>query len=375
MAQQEQYIRAAVVHEKGAAFRIENVRLGAIREDEILVRIVACGVCHTDILVRDQIAPVPLPAIAGHEGAGVVETVGSAVTEVRPGDHVVMSYIYCGHCKPCLSGHPAYCQQVWPINFGGGRLDGTTSARDKEGCVLHDHFFGQSSFAEYSVTNERNVVKVPNDLSLEILAPLGCGIQTGAGGVLNALQVRPGSSFAAFGAGAVGLAAIMAARVAGATTIIAVDVNADRLVLAKDLGASHVVNSSEGDPVEQIHAIVDGGLDYSLECSGHSEVLRQAIDALGIFGTCGIIGATKLGTVMPFDVNNVMALGKRIMGVIQGDAVAKTFIPDLIDLYRQGRFPFDRLIKTYDFAEINQAIEDSEKGRTIKPVLRIGATS
>ncbi|MBP0590423.1 NAD(P)-dependent alcohol dehydrogenase [Paraburkholderia sp. LEh10] len=365
-------MKAAVMREPKAPFQFEDIYVGTIRDDEVLVRIVASGVCHTDIMVRNQDAPVPLPAIAGHEGAGVVEAVGAAVTEVKPGDHVVLSYMSCGHCKPCISGHPAHCAHVWPINFGGSRLDGSTGTHDAHGHVMHDHFFGQSSFAEYSVANERNVVKVPDDLPLELLAPLGCGIETGAGGVLNALKVRPGSSFAAFGAGAVGLSAVMAARVAGATTIIAVDVNADRLKLALELGATHSVNSREGDPVGQIRAITGGGLDYSLECSGRKEVLRQAIDALGSFGTCGIIGATRPGTEASFDINDVMAPSKRIMGIVQGDAIPKIFIPALIELFRQGRFPFDRLIRYYDFVDINQAIEDSESGRTIKPVLRIG---
>jgi aryl-alcohol dehydrogenase len=364
-------MKAAVVRNAGAPFKIEEVRLGEIRDDEVLVRIVASGVCHTDIMVRNQYAPLPLPAIAGHEGAGVVEAVGANVRDVAPGDHVVLSYMFCGHCRPCISGHPAHCQQVWPLNFGGGRTDGSTGVEDAEGHVLHDHFFGQSSFAEFSIAHEHNVVKVPKDLPLELLAPLGCGIETGAGGVLNALKVRPGSSFVAFGAGAVGLAAVMAARVAGATTIVAVDINPDRLALAVELGATHTVNSSETNPVQAIHAFTDGGADFSLECSGRPTVLRQAIDALGSFGTCGIIGATKAGTEVAFDVNDVMAPAKKIMGIVQGDVISKTFIPILIDLYRQGRFPFDRLIRYYDFSDINRAIEDSESGRTIKPVLRI----
>jgi aryl-alcohol dehydrogenase len=371
ITQQARTMKAAVAREPSADLAIEQVQLGEIRHDEVLVRIVASGVCHTDIMVRNQFAPLPLPAILGHEGAGIVEAVGEDVTEVEPGDHVVLSYMYCSHCRPCITGHPAHCEKVWPINFGGARLDGSVAAYDEAGHEVHDHFFGQSSFAEFSVANERNVVKVAKDLPLDILAPLGCGIETGAGGVLNALKVRPGSSFVAFGAGAVGMAAVMAARVAGAAIIIAADVNEDRLALARELGATHTVNSAEGDPVAEIRSITNGGADFTLECSGRPAVLRQAIDALGIFGTCGIIGATKQGTEVAFDVNDVMAPSKRIMGIVQGDAIPKTFIPTLIELYRQGRFPFDRLIKHYDFADVNQAMADSESGRTIKPVLRI----
>jgi aryl-alcohol dehydrogenase len=374
MSQQEKRrMKAAIVREAGAKFRIEDVTVGPIRDDEVLVRVVATGVCHTDILVRDQVVPLPLPAVLGHEGAGVVEAVGANVVEVEPGDHVVMSYMYCAHCKPCITGHPAHCEKVWPLTFGGSRLDGSTALADADGVELHDHFFFQSSFAEYAVAHEHNVVKVPKDLPLDILAPLGCGIETGAGGVLNALKVQPGSSFVAFGAGAVGLSAVMAARVAGATTIIAADVNKERLNLALELGATHVVNSAETDPVDEIKKLTGGGADFTLECSGRPQVLRQAIDALGIFGTCGIIGATKPGTEVAFDVNDVMGPAKRIIGIVQGDVIPRTFIPLLIELYRQGRFPFDRLIRHYDFADINQAVEDSESGRTIKPVLRIGA--
>jgi len=366
-------MKAAVLREKGGAFLIEDAVIGAPRSDEVLVRVVACGVCHTDMVVRDQLFPSPLPAILGHEGAGIVEAVGKHVRNVKPGDHVVMSYMYCGECHLCHSGHPAHCMHVGPINFGGGRLDGSTSAQSAAGEELHDHFFGQSSFAQYAIASHNNVVKVPTDLPLELLAPLGCGLQTGAGAVLNALKVSPGSAFAAFGTGAVGLAAVMAARVAGATRIIAVDVNADRLALALELGATHTVNSRELDPVKEIQTITEGhGADFTLECSGRAQVLRQAIDALGFFGTCGIVGATPMGTEVAFDVNSVMIPAKKIMGVVQGDVVSDTFIPTLIELYRQGRFPFDRLLRHYDFADINQAVEDSESGRVIKPVLRIG---
>lgn len=368
-----EFIRAAVVRQPGEPFAIEQIQLGDIRHDEVLVRIIACGVCHTDMVVRDQKMESPLPAIFGHEGAGVVEAVGRDVKSVVPGDHVVLSFMKCGECYLCESGHPAHCQYVGPINFGGGRLDGSSSATDADGHLVHDHFFGQSSFAEYSIASVQNVVKVPKDIPLELVAPLGCGLQTGAGAVLQALKVKPGSAFVAFGAGAVGLAAVMAAKIAGATQVIAVDVNAQRLELALELGATHVVNSTDGDPVGRIMEITGKGADFSLECSGRPAVLRQAIDCLGFFGTCGIVGAAPAGAEVAFDILSVMIPAKRIMGIVQGDVIAHSFIPTLIEYYRQGRFPFDRLIKYYDFDQINEAIADSEAGRTIKPVLRIGA--
>jgi aryl-alcohol dehydrogenase len=234
---------------------------------------------------------------------------------------------------------------------------------------LHDHFFGQSSFATHAIASELNVVKVRKDVPLELLGPLGCGIQTGSGAVLNALKVHAGASFVAFGTGAVGLAAIMAARVAGATRIIAVDVNPARLQLALELGATHAINSKETDPVAEVRKLT-GGADFTLECSGRAEVLRQAIDSLGTLGTCGIVGATREGTEAAFNVNDVMIPGRRIMGIVQGDVVSRTFIPQLIELFMQGRFPFDRLVKFYPFEQLNEAMADSESGVTIKPILR-----
>jgi aryl-alcohol dehydrogenase len=367
-------VTVAVLREAGAPLKLERATLAAPRADEVRVRVVATGVCHTDMVVRDQLFPTPLPIILGHEGAGIVEAVGASVTTVAPGDHVVMTYMSCGLCLPCETGHPAHCSHMHPLNFGGGRMDGSTATCScGDGAAIHDHFFGQSSFSTYVVASERNVVKVSKQAPLELLGPLGCGIQTGAGSVLKAMKVEAGASFVAFGAGAVGLAAVMAARVAGATTIIAVDVTPARLTLALELGATHVINSREEDPVQRIREITGGGANYSLECSGRAEVLRQAIDAITTLGTCGIVGATKMGTEVAFNINEVMIPGKRIMGIVQGDVVANAFIPVLVDLYLQGRFPFDKLCRFYSFEQINEAMSDSERGITIKPILRMPA--
>lgn len=363
-------IRAATIRQKGGPFRIENLILDEPRPDEVLVRIAATGMCHTDMVARDQLYDVPLPIVLGHEGAGIVERVGSNVKKVTAGDHVVLTYMWCGHCRPCLHGDLTYCQNFYALNFGGAREDGSSSTRDAHGS-LHDHFFGQSSFGAFALTHERNAIKVPREAPLELLGPLGCGIQTGAGAVINALKVNPGASFAAFGGGAVGLSAVMAARVTGATTIIAVDVVPSRLELARELGATHTVNSRETDPVATVRKISGGGVEYALESSGRPQVLRQAIDALAIRGTCGIVGAPALGTEASFDVNGVMTTGKRILGIIEGDSIPDLFIPALVELYMQGRFPFDKLVKFYPLDRINEAAEDSEKGITIKPIIRV----
>ena len=363
--------KAAVVRGKGAPFAIEQVQIGPPTANEVLVRIVAVGICHTDAIVRDQYYPFPLPGVLGHEGAGIVEEVGANVTNVVPGDHVVLTYMSCGQCRYCERGEPAYCSDFFMLNVGGARKDGTTGTCDAHGDSLHDHFFGQSSFGTYALAHSRNVIKVAKDVPLEILGPLGCGIQTGAGAILNALQVGVGDSLAVFGVGGVGLSAVMAARAAGAAIIIALDVTPSRLKLALELGATHAVDSGKENPVEAVRRIGGGGVDYSLDTSGKPSVLRQAIDVLGIRGTCGVVGAPTLGTEVSFDINSLMIPGRSIRGICEGDSVATEFIPQLVELYRQGRFPFDRLIKFYEFDDINTAIDDAAKGLTIKPVLRM----
>src|SRR4051794_11071412 len=363
--------RAGVLREKGGPFRIENLLLGEPRPEEVLVRVVATGMCHTDLVARDQLYDVPLPIVLGHEGAGIVEQIGESVKKVAVGDNVVLTYMWCGHCKPCLRGDLTYCENFYALNFGGAREDGSTSTYEDGNTPkpIHDHFFGQSSFGTFALVHERNTIKVSKDVPLELLGPLGCGIQTGAGAVINALKVTPGSSFAVFGGGAVGLSAVMAASAAGAAMIVVADVVPTRLSLAKELGATHTVDSRESDPVATVRDITSGGADFTLESSGRPAVLRQAIDALAIRGTCAIVGAPALGTEASFDVNGVMTTGKRIIGVIEGDSTPDLFIPSLVELYKLGRFPFDKLVKFYTLDQINRAAEDSEKGITIKPIV------
>jgi aryl-alcohol dehydrogenase len=230
-------IQAAVTESQGAAFAIEELEVDELRGDELLVRVAACGICHTDLIIRDQWYPVPLPAVLGHEGAGVVEAVGTAVTKVGVGDRVAMSFGSCGSCPTCAAGRPWVCHDFWGRNFGATRPDGSTALR-RAGSPIHSHFFGQSSFATHAVATERNVVKLDPNVPLEVVAPFGCGIQTGAGAVLNAVRPPAGASIAVFGTGTVGLAAVIAARVAGCTTMIGVDVRPPRLELASELGAT-----------------------------------------------------------------------------------------------------------------------------------------
>jgi len=361
-------IRAAVVREKSGPFLIEEIELDEPRDDEVVIRIVGAGVCHTDLICRDQYYPVPLPAVFGHEGSGVVEKVGSRVTKVKPGDHVALSYLSCGNCISCKKGAPAYCLNLYACNFTGARLDGSVTMR-KGNEVIHGNFFNQSSFATHALASERNVVKVPNDVPLEMLAPLGCGIQTGAGGVINSLHARPGSSIAIFGVGSVGLSAVLGAVVCGCSTIIGIDLNGARLNVARELGATHVINPREGDPVKGIQELTGGGADFSLECTGLPQVFRHAVDCLTLMGVCGLVGGAPLGTEVSLDMNTIL-FGRTVRGVVEGDSVPDIFIPQLIDLYKMGRFPFDRLIRFYPFEEINKAAQDSEKGLVLKAVLQ-----
>ena len=326
------------------------------REHEVLVRLVASGICHTDIDFCDSGVG---PAILGHEGAGVVERLGKSVKGVRVGDHVVLSYQSCGQCRACRGDHPADCQRFYEANFGFQRLDGSNAL---ESSGVRGHFFGQSSFATHTLATERNLVKVPRTLPLELLAPLGCGLQTGAGTVMNSLAVKAGSSIAVFGAGAVGLAAVMAARIVGARTIIAVDIKPLRLKLALQLGATHTIDNRRGDLAQSLSDITGGGVDYVVETTGDAQLHSLAVDLLNPCGKLALLTGWS-GSDLPG--------GRQVLSVIQGDGVPQRFIPKLIRLYQQGRFPFDRLIRFYPFRQINRAIADSKRGSTIKPVVRI----
>ena len=363
-------IRAAVVLERSGDFSIEQLDLCDPNDDEVLVRIAGVGICHTDLAARDQHLPIPPPpSVFGHEGAGIVEKVGARVTKVQPGDHVVLSWDCCGTCTSCKAGKDPYCLNFFLHNFHGARPDGSATLR-KGDQVTHGSFFGQSSFADYALANERNVVKVQNDIPLEILGPMGCGVATGAGAVMNSLQPRPGSTIAVFGAGTVGMSAVLGALVCGCTTIVAIDVKPERLEIARELGATHTVNAAEADPVEAILDMTGGGVQYSLECVGNPQVLRQAVDVLPRCGVCGLLGVVPPGTEVSLDMDALMN-GRTVKGIIEGDAIPELFIPRLIELYSQGRFPFDHLITFYPFDKINRAVEDMEAGRVIKPVLRL----
>ncbi|WP_017672427.1 NAD(P)-dependent alcohol dehydrogenase [Blastomonas sp. AAP53] len=362
--------RAAISRHPGAAPRIEPVRIESPRDDELLVEIRGVGVCHTDMVMRDSHLPVPLPVVLGHEGAGIVRAVGCAVTEFAPGDHVVLSFMSCSQCVSCADDAPAYCHSWVPLNFFGARADGSTALTDADGASIHSHVFGQSSFASHALVNRRNAIKVDTDLPIELLGPLGCGIQTGAGTVLNACRVRAGSSVAVIGAGAVGLSAVMAARIAGAGTIVALDINDARIALALKLGATHGLRADADSYTG--HATAAGcpaGFDYIIDTTGITDLVNQAILALAPRGEIALVGAYPPGTPVASDPAHIMSGGRVIRGVVEGSADPASFIPQLIAYYRQGLFPFDRLVEYFAFDDIEQAIAAGETGRVIKPVL------
>lgn len=359
--------RAAIATAPGAELEIRDVEVDDPRPDELRVAIAATGICHTDAIIRDQWYPVPQPVVLGHEGAGVVEAVGSAVTDFSEGDHVVLGPSFCGRCLQCIAGHPMYCASFYDRNFGVRRPDGSTAFSDTHGAI-GSHFFGQSSFAEHTNVTARGAVKVSDDVPLAILGPLGCGLMTGAGAVLNVLRPNPGATIAIFGTGAVGMAAMLAAQASGASTIM-VDLVGSRLEFAAELGAAHLVDSAQHDPVEAIRSLTGGGADYALDTTGVPAVFSQMTKSLRVLGHGALVGAAPLGTEAPFDIGTLLLSGITISMVIEGDAVPKEIIPRLVRLYRQGEFPFDQLTKTYAFDDINQAFADSAQGRTIKPVI------
>lgn len=362
--------KAAICRGHDHPFTIEQVELDDLRADEILVRVVACGICHTDLAVRDAQLPVPLPVVLGHEGAGIVEAVGSNVTAARPGDRVVMSFNSCGSCPSCDIDAPTYCYNFFPYNWSGKRADGSASMT-MDGAPMNANFFGQSAFATHAIAHERNVVKVPDaaaGIPLERLAPIGCGLMTGAGAVLRAMKARAGLPIAVFGAGTVGIAGIMAARIAGANPIIAVDVHDSRLELARELGATHTINARD-DVAARIRELAPAGLGYALDTTGINSVIEQAWSLLAPKGVCGIVGASSPADNLTFNESAFMGGGRTVMGILGGDSDLTGFLPELIEHHIAGRFPFDRLIRTFPFEQINEAIEASESGEVVKPVL------
>jgi aryl-alcohol dehydrogenase len=363
-------ITAAVARKNFGPFSIERLDLTDPRPDELLVKVVASGMCQTDLHGRDGYYNTPLPAVFGHEGAGIVQAVGAGVTRFTPGDHVVMSYPWCGACPNCRRHMESHCQNNVDLKMRGTRADGST-LMSAAGAPVYSAFFQQSSFASHAIANDRFTVKVRKDAPLDLLGPLACSGQTGAGAVFNSLQPLAGDALAVFGVGAVGLSSLMAAKIAGCDPIIAVDVHAPRLALARELGATHAIDHSNRiDVVAEIRKITGGGVRHSIETSAQPKVFREAVEALMPAGTCVLLGSAPKGTEVTFDMP-FLQHGRIVRGVHQGESDPQEFIPKLVDFIMQGRLPVERMITFYELADINRAAQDSASGRTIKPVLRM----
>jgi len=363
-------ITAAVARERFGPFSIERLDLCDPRPDELLVKIVASGMCQTDQHGRDGYYDMPLPAVLGHEGAGVIAAVGKAVSQFAPGDHVVISFPWCGTCANCKRHMESHCQNHRTLKMSGTRSDGST-LMSQDGAPVYSAFFQQSSFATYAIANERFAVKVRKDAPLELLGPFACSGQTGAGAVLNTMRPEPGDAFAVFGVGAVGLSALMAAKIARCDPIIAVDIHDRRLALARELGATHAINNNgRADVVAEIRKITGHGVRFSLDTSAQPAVLRQAVETLMPAGTCVLLGSARAGTEVSLEMP-FLQFGRSVHGVIQGESHPQKLIPRLVDFLMQGMLPIERMITFYPLAEINRAARESNDGTTIKPVLRM----
>ena len=367
MALQNRQIRAAVVRQKGGPFTVERVQIAPPRAGEVLVKMAAVGICHSDVACRDQVFPARLPQVFGHEGAGVVTQLGEGVTGLREGDHIVLSFASCGHCPNCDGDRPAACDHFDQLNANGQRPDGSSALSDGQG-LIHGHFFGQSSFAEYAVVSARNAVVIEPTIDLTMAAPFGCAVQTGAGCVINALQARAGHSILIIGVGSVGLSAVMAAKIQGCDPIITIDLFDARLQLSRVLGASHTFNANDPALLDGIRAICPRGVDFTVECSGSSQVQELALDALTSTGTCALLGVPGIGA--RFDVPcYAINRGRTVKGVVAGDSNPQSFLPRLLAHFQAGQLPVQRWVTHYRFDDINQAVADMEQGVTVKPVL------
>jgi aryl-alcohol dehydrogenase len=360
---------AAVLSAPRTSFSVREVELAELRGNEVLVRLVATGLCHTDLGVWAGGVPFPLPGVLGHEGAGVVEQVGAAVTGIKPGDQVVLSYTSCGACGACRDGHPAYCSTWLQRNlFNGAREDGSPTIT-AGGKPIGGHFFAQSSFANHAIAEQRNAVVVRPDADLVQLAPLGCGVMTGFGSMWYTLDVQAGARVAVFGAGAVGMAALIAAKLRDPAVLVAVDIVPERLTLALELGATHAVDARDDNVVQRIGEITGGvGLTAALDTTGVAAVARTAIDALGARGHLVTCAAPPPGTEIPVDFQGILT-GKTVGGVTMGDATPQVLIPQLVDLVMNGQLPLQRLTKHYRLDQLDHAAHDMHAGVTVKPVI------
>ena len=369
------HTQAAVLNQVNGPFAIETIDVGEPQGNEVRVAIKAVGICHTDLVIASGAMGLQFPAVLGHEGAGIVDAVGPDVTSVKPGDKVLLTFNSCGTCRHCDNDHPAYCQSFVPLNMVCARGDGSTRlhkvAQGGEVAVA-DNFFGQSSFAGLAIANERNVLKLDDDADLAILAPLGCGVQTGAGAVMRSLNGQAGEALVVLGGGAVGLSALLGGKIVGCDPVIVIEPQESRRQLALELGATHVIDPGAGDPVAAVRAIVPAGADMVVDTSGYQPILEASVNMVGNLGRIGLIGVPgSLDAVLPVPIMQWLTIGGTVRGIVEGDSDPKVFLPELLAHHKAGRLPIEKFSKTYRLDQINQAIDDAHHGKCIKAVLLI----
>ncbi len=360
-------MKAAVLRQTNAPFpelAIENVEVDQPLAHEVLVRTVATGVCHSDLHYLKGDSVMPVPAILGHEGAGIVEAVGEGVTYVEPGDHVIACLsAFCGHCEYCLSGKPFRCSNRSEMS----RAREATPRMSWDGQALGQHG-GLGTFAEQMLVHENSVVKIREDMPLDRAALIGCGVTTGLGAALNTAKVEAGSTVAVFGAGGIGLSAIQGARIAGARQIIAVDVFENKLATAKEFGATHIVDASSRDPVQAIREMTGGGVDYSFEAIGLKQTVTQCFESIRVEGTATVIGLMPVGQMLELDGR--MFFRGKFQGSMMGSNRFRIDMPRYIDFYMQGRLRLDEMItRRGRLEDVHDAFRAMEAGEVVRTVL------
>lgn len=357
-------MRAAVLRKVYEPQTIEKVEIDEPHEDEVLVRTVASGVCHSDLNYSDGIKAIGLPAILGHESAGIVESVGRRVTSVKPGDHVVAcGSAFCGRCEQCLTGHPNLCTSK-PF-----RAAEDMPRLTLDGERLHSSVSQISGFAEYLLLTENGLVKIDSEMPLDLAALLGCALTTGIGAVFNTAKVLPGSSVVVFGAGGVGLSIVQGARLAGAREIIAVDIRENKLQLARELGATRVVNSAQDDAVARIKEITEGGAHYSFDAIGLSSVTIQALGCLAHGGTATIVGVLREDDHIELSLS-MLQNEKKLQHCTMGSNRFKIDLPRMVDFYLQGRLKLEEMIsRRGDLSEVNEMFDDLRRGEAARQLI------
>lgn len=362
--------QAAVLERANGPWDIQTIRLEPPAKGQVMVRITAAGICHTDLIFASGAMNSPFPLVLGHEGAGIVEAIGPEVTGLSLGDKVLLTFDSCGTCPSCSHGDPSYCHNFVPLNFAVEDVTGRVTARDQSDHAVATRFFGQSSFATHAIANSRNVLKIDAGADESVLAPLGCGIQTGAGAVLRSLKAEAGSDMVIMGGGAVGLSAVMAARIADCRKIILIEPNPARRALAVELGATDVIDPLGTDTAAAVRSICPAGVANVLDTSGNLTAIGAALGMLAPHGALGLVGVPgSMDAVLPLPIVPVISAGFRVIGIIEGDSDPATFMPELLAYHAAGRLPVERLVTHYPFAQIAKAIDDAHHGRVIKAVL------